>query len=88
MVYLQDREPAWIDKLAADIEVLKTLLAAYPKSGRTIAEEGSVVLRKLRLRQTPYYVWYSTDDADAGAVIRLERLFHTRQQAPQPRLRC
>jgi len=45
MVYLQDREPAWIDKLAADIEVLKTLLAAYPKSGRTIAEEGSVVLR-------------------------------------------
>ena len=80
-------EPAWIDKLAADIEVLKKLLAAYPKSGRTIAEEGSVVLRKLRLRQTPYYVWYSTHDADEGAVIRFERLFHTRQQAPQPRLR-
>jgi len=87
-VYLQDRdEPAWIDKLAADIEVLNKLLSAYPKSGRKIAEEGSVLLRKLRLRQTPYYVWYSTDDADAGAVIRLERLFHTRQQAPQPRLR-
>ena len=87
-VYLQGRdEPAWIDKLAADIEVLNKLLSAYPKSGRKIAEEGSVLLRKLRLRQTPYYVWYSTDDADPASAVTLVRLFHNRQQAPQPRLR-
>ncbi len=86
-VCLQDRdEPAWIDKVAADIEVLKALFAAYPKSGRKLAEEGSSVLRKLRLRQTPYYVWYSTDDADPGAAVTLERLFQSRQQAQQTRL--
>ena len=85
--YLQDRdELAWIDKLAADLEALKTLLASYPNSGRKLAEQGSLVLRKLRLRQTPYYVWYSTDDGDLGSAVRLVRLFHTRQQAPQPRL--
>jgi plasmid stabilization system protein ParE len=85
--YLHDRhEPAWIDKLAADIEALKTLLGTYPDSGRKLAEKGSVVLRKLRLRQTPYYVWYSTDDAEPGSAVKLVRLFHARQQAPQPRL--
>jgi len=76
MVYLQDREPAWIDKLAADIEVLKTLLRRIRRA-----------VGRLPKKAPSYYVWYSTDDADAGAVIRLERLFHTRQQAPQPRLR-
>jgi len=85
--YLQDRdEPVWIDKFVADIDVLKTLLATYPNSGRKLAEHGSVVLRKLRLRQTPYYVWYSTDEADPRSAVTLERLFHTRQEAPQPRL--
>jgi plasmid stabilization system protein ParE len=85
--YLQDRdEPVWIDKLTADIEVLKTLLAAYPQSGRKLAERGSVVLRKLRLRQTPYYVWYSFDEAESRSAVALVRLFHTRQQSPQPRL--
>jgi len=87
LFYLQDRdEPAWIDKLAADIEVLKTLLAAFPHSGRKLVERGSVVLRKLRLRQTPYYVWYSFDEAESGSAVTLVRLFHTRQQTPQPRL--
>jgi plasmid stabilization system protein ParE len=86
--YLQDRnEPAWIDKLTADIEALKTLLMAYPSSGRKLEESGSMVIRKLRLRQTPYYVWYSTDDADPASAVTLVRLFHNRQQAPQPRLR-
>jgi len=85
--YLQERgEPAWIDKLAADIDALKTLLAAYPSSGRKLAERGSVVLRKLRLRQTPYYVWYSTDEAEPGSAVTLVRLFHARQLAPEPRL--
>ena len=86
LFYLQDRdEPAWIDKLLADIEVLKTLLAAYPRSGRKLAERGSVVLRKIRLRQTPYYVWYSFDEADSRTAVKFVRLFHTRQQKPQPR---
>jgi hypothetical protein len=86
-VYLQDRdESGWIDKLVADDDALETLLAAYPQSGRKLAERGSVVLRKLRLRQTPYYVWYSFDQAEPGSVLTLVRLFHTRQQTSQPRL--
>lgn len=85
--YLQERgEPAWIDKLDADIEALKTLLSAFPNSGRKLAERGSVALRKLRLRQTPYYVWYSIDEARSDSPVTLVRLFHTRQQTPQPRL--
>jgi len=87
LFYLQDRdEPAWIDKLAADLDVLETLLAAYPHSGRRLAEYGSVALCKLRLRQTPYYVWYSFDQAESGSAVTLVRLFHTRQQRSQPRL--
>jgi hypothetical protein len=86
-VYLQDRdELGWIDKLIADVDALETLLAAYPQSGLKLAERGSVVLRKLRLRQTPYYVWYSFDQAKPGSVLTLVRLFHTRQQTSQPRL--
>jgi plasmid stabilization system protein ParE len=85
--YLQDRdEPGWIDKLVADVDALETLIAAYPQSGRKLAERGSIVLRKLRLRQTPYYVWYSFDEADSGSAVTLVRLFHTRQQTSQPRL--
>ena len=85
--YLQDRnEPAWIEKLDADVDTLKTLLAAYPSSGRKLAERGSVLLCKLRLRQTPYYVWYSFDETDSGSPVTLVRLFHTRQQRSQPRL--
>lgn len=75
----------WIDKLAADIEALQTLLAAYPSSGRKLAEYGSFNLRKLRLRQTPYYVWYSVDHAEPRSAVTLERLFHARQQTPNPR---
>ena len=87
MFYLQERgEPAWIDKLSADLDALKTLLAVYPNSGRKLAERGSLALHKLRLRQTPYYVWYSTDDVDPKSPVTLERLFHTRQQTPRPRL--
>ena len=85
--YLQDRDdPGWIDKLVADVDALETLLAAHPRSGRKLAERGSVVLRKLRLRQTPYYVWYSFDEAESGFAVTLVRLFHTRQQTSQPRL--
>ena len=55
--YPQDRdEPGSTDKLVADVDALETLLAAYPQSGRKFAERGLFVLRKLRLRQTPYYV--------------------------------
>jgi len=65
--------------------VLETLLAAYPQTGRKLAERGSMVLRKLRLRQTPYYVWYSFDESDSGSAVNFVRFFHTRQQTPQPR---
>ncbi len=66
-----------------DLGELERLLTRFPDAGRALATEGAFALRKLRLRRTPFYVWYVVDGPHD--VVTFVRLFHTRQRAPDPR---
>jgi len=87
VAYLGDRrEFTWLETLRSDITELEELLAQFPLSGRQLAQQGTDLLLRLRLRTAPFYVWYSFDPAGMNVPVRFYRLFHVRQQAPVPRL--
>lgn len=83
--YLAEHQQAdWARRLKDDLDRLEQLLAHFPWSGRELARTGEVSVRKLKLRQTPFIVWYAVDKA-ADRVVFF-RLFHARQRMPEPRL--
>ena len=87
VAYLRDRkEFTWIETLRNDLTELEQLLTQFPLSGRQLAQEGTNLLLRLRLRTAPFYVWYGFDPGMTKAPLRFYRLFHVRQQVPEPRL--
>ncbi len=74
----------WVTLLERELSVLKNLLAQYPESGRELRRRGTLTLRKFRLRQLPFYIWYDYDsEAD---LLRFLQLLHVRQRSSKPRL--
>ncbi len=60
------------------------LLAAFPYAGPELRSRGTESLRRLKLRHTPFIVWYVVGSSDA--VVTFARIFHTRQESPSPRV--
>ena len=79
LAYLTARgEISWILQLQDDMTKAETLLSAFPEAGPAI--RGGRRVRRLRLRPTPYVLWYSFD---AGRRrLTLLRLFHAYQRTP------
>lgn len=78
------RELSWIAILQEDLADLEGLLATFPEASTT-PREDTPLLRKLRLRRAPFYVWYAFDPHQRDAPVTLLRLFHVRQSSPEPR---
>ena len=84
--YLRRRQEfGWIETLRDDLVELEALLSEFPLSGRQLAEEGTALLLRLRLRTAPFYVWYGFDPTKKTTPVQLYRLFHVRQRSPEPR---
>jgi plasmid stabilization system protein ParE len=80
----RDAQAAWLVKQrrSADLRRLRARLreslrqlAEYPELGHHLDGDG---LRELRLHPLPFVLLYQFD-SDAGAVVRVLRLFHERQ---------
>ncbi|MGH2377230.1 MAG: hypothetical protein ACRDGT_02005 [Candidatus Limnocylindria bacterium] len=77
----------WVRTLMEDLSDIEGLLEHFPRVGYELARRGTEALLRLRMRRAPYYVWYSYDEATGqDGAITLLRLFHTKQQTPEPRL--
>ena len=86
LTYLADREDLGaIDRLQADIADLADMLAIFPLAGRELARDDGETLRRIRLRNTPFAVWYRFEPTLVEAAVVLHRLFHVRQRTPRPR---
>ncbi len=82
--YLREqREWGWVEALQENLAEVEELIESFPDSGFELAREAGEVLRRLRLRRAPYYVWYRMGSAPDASVTLL-RLFHVRQNAPKP----
>ena len=60
------------------------MLESFPAAGPKVAEEGTVILRKLIFPKGPFVAWYLYDAADPEGELWLVRLFHARQKRPNP----
>lgn len=82
-----EAEDEWsrVDRLIEDVVRLADRLARFPELGRELARERGWTLRRIAIGRLPYLVWYRHDPAHAG-VIKMIRLFHSRQRTPKPRL--
>ncbi|MSQ36856.1 MAG: hypothetical protein EXR61_00895 [Chloroflexi bacterium] len=78
------RELSWVTVLQEHLADLEGLLATFPEAGAA-PREDTPVLRKLRLRRAPFYVWYAIDPRRRDAPVTFLRLFHVRQDSPAPR---
>lgn len=79
----QHQQAEWARRMKDDLAHLEHLLTRFPWSGRELARERDVSVRKLKLRHTPFVVWYAVD-AGADRVVFFH-LFHARQRTPEPR---
>jgi len=77
---------SWISIIAADLDTVKALLSRFPESGREVDRAGATTLRRLKLHRAPFFVWNSFDPGRGAGVVELYRLFHSRQETPQPHL--
>jgi len=68
--------PAWQERLRARLDDARQLLLGAPFTG---VADGSG-LRRLLLRELPFFLWYQPDEARRRVVWL--RLFHVRQRAP------
>lgn len=75
---------ARIVELAGGLHEVVRMLATFPTAGPRMAERGTVVLRKLIFPRGPFVAWYLHDAEAAGGDLWLVRLFHARQQRPDP----
>ena len=74
-----------LDHLAEDIAGLRDRLARFPGLGRELTRERERSLRRIPVGRLPYFVWYLCDLRGEG-VVEVQRIFHTRQQTPAPRV--
>ena len=65
--------------------MVEDLLGEFPEAGIALARNEPMTLRRLRLQHAPVYVWYVVD-LGRGRWVTFFRLFHARQQTPEPRL--
>lgn len=73
-----------IVQLAEGLHEVVRMLSAFPAAGAVVAENGTIVLRKLIFPRGPFVAWYVDDLADPEGALWLVRLFHTRQKRPSP----
>lgn len=67
--------------LAEDLTALEETVRAFPRIGRELLREPDQVVRKLKLRRAPLFVWYTFEpDRDE---ITLVRLFHSKRRTPE-----
>ncbi len=84
--YLRKRgDLEWFELLEADLGELEVLVSRFPAVGTLMEHRGSVELRKLRLKRTPFVVWYVVDTRVAKSPVTFLRLFHARQRSALPR---
>ena len=60
------------------------MLARFPAAGPLMAEQGTVVLRKVIFPKGPFVAWYLYDTEHPDGELWLMRLFHARQKRPSP----
>lgn len=70
--------------LRTGIDEAIDLVSRFPNVGTIEAEDEQSVLRRLILRKVPYVIWFSRQKDDPAADIWFLRLFHARQERPQP----
>ena len=75
-----------IDRLAEDVASLQARLAYFPQLGRELARDKQLTLRRIGVGRLPYLVWYLWDPRGGGS-IEMQRIFHSHQRTPKPRLR-
>jgi plasmid stabilization system protein ParE len=74
-----------LDHLAEDIGALRDRLSRFPELGRELTRERERSLRRIAVGRLPYFVWYLCDLRGEG-LVEVQRIFHTRQLTPTPRL--
>ena len=84
--YLRKRgDVDWFELLETDLRELELLLSKFPTAGTLMACRGAMELRKLRLKRTPFVVWYVADIKITKSPVTFLRLYHARQRSTQPR---
>jgi len=79
-------EGSWVDHLIAGTRWIVRTLTRFPAIGPIRATDGSLVLRSIRYPKGPYVAWYMYDENDPDGYVVLVRLFHLRQEQPEPDL--
>ncbi len=79
-------EESWIRNLISGNTWIVRTLARFPAIGPKLATDGSLVLRLIRYPKGPYVAWYMYDENDRHGDIVLVRMFHDRQEQPEPDL--
>lgn len=67
------------------LTALELTLTQFPKAGRELTQGASATLRRIGLRRIPLFVWYLYEPEREEVTI--VRLFHVKQETPEPRLR-
>ncbi len=78
-LFLAD-ERRWISMLQEDLYEALELLASFPEAGQQVSLQRRPRVRRLRLRRTPFVIWYRVT-ANRQRLVLL-RLFHARQLRP------
>ncbi|MBL8957033.1 MAG: hypothetical protein JNK82_40040 [Myxococcaceae bacterium] len=68
----------WLDLLHDDLAQLQGLLVAVPRAGVLVKKRGASELRKMRLRRTPFTVFYACRPDDTKGPVVMLRLWHLR----------
>lgn len=64
-----EHRPAARSRVANELFRIVSFLTDSPKSGRLHEKRGSNEVRCLRLRETPYYLYYIVDDDEREVLI-------------------
>lgn len=80
-------DPAWIEGLLEGTDRIMRTLSMFPSAGTRQDQRGGAVLRKLGYPRLPYVVWYAYAPDQPAGDLWLVRLFHGRQEHPQPDVR-
>lgn len=72
----------WVDILEDDLREVERLICLFPRSGKLVASRPNRELRRARLRNAPFFVWYEFEPARISGPVTLLRLFHERQKTP------
>ncbi len=76
----------WVQDLIAGTRWIVRTLTRFPAIGPIRATRGSLVQRSIRYPKGPYVARYIYDESDPDGELVLVRLFHLRQEQPEPDL--